>query len=149
MILRRRSIIYQGMSIATTKLSRICAVLGKYPEVLAVYLFGSNAEGRARGTSDYDLAVVSARKRSARSRRLDILADLAQAGIDDVDLVFLDGSNLVLSHEAVRANQLVFSRPEFDHGSFCSRIIRMYLDFQPHLVIQRKALKERIIHGAT
>ena len=120
----------------------------KYPEILAVYLFGSRATTTARPDSDYDLAVVSDRKRPARCRKMDILTDLAKAGFDNVDLSFLDHDNMVLSHEAVRMNRIVFCRPEFDCSAFYSQVIRMYFDFLPYLSIQRAAFKERLIHGA-
>jgi predicted nucleotidyltransferase len=129
-------------------LIKLQGVFGRYSEIAAVYLFGSRATGTARPDSDYDLAVVSNRGRQARGRKLDILADLARNGFDDIDLTFLDHDNMVLQHEAVRLNQLVFRRPEFDHGSFYSRVVRMYFDILPHLAIQRQALKERILHGA-
>ncbi len=135
------------MNVTAVVRSKIRTVFDTYPEVAAVYLFGSRAEDRARRDSDYDLAVVSSPGQIARALRLDILADLARVGIDNVDLAFLDQNDLVLSHEAVRSNQLVFARPEFDHGSFYSRIVRMYLDFQPMLMTQRKAFKERLLHG--
>jgi predicted nucleotidyltransferase len=128
---------------------RLQDVFSNYPEILAVYLFGSHATATARPDSDYDFAVVSDRKRSARSRKLDILSDLAQIGFDNVDLAFLDRDNLVLSHEAVRMNRVIFSRPEFDPDSFYSKVIRMYFDFLPYVNTQRAALKQRILHGAT
>lgn len=123
-------------------------VFAAYPEVLAVYLFGSRATNKARSDSDYDLAVVSSPSSDARARRLDILSDLARAGFTNADLVFLDRGDIVLGHEAVRLNQLVFQRPDFDAGSLYSRITRMYLDFQPYLRTQRQALKERLLHGS-
>ena len=127
---------------------KLQSVFGKYSAVAAVYLFGSRATGTARPDSDYDLAVVSVRGQQARGRKLDILADLARDGFENSDLTFLDHDNMVLQHEAVRLNQIVFCRPEFDPGSFYSRVVRMYSDILPHLAIQRQALKERILHGA-
>lgn len=129
--------------------SKLHAVFAKYPEVAAVYLFGSRATGRARPDSDYDLAVVATPGQPARSRRLDILADLAACGLSEVDLTFLDGHQHVLEHEAVRLNQVVFRRPEFDPAAFYSRVLRRYFDVVPLLNIQRQALKERILHGTT
>lgn len=135
------------MDIEEHILKRLRRVFAGYPEILAVYVFGSRATGLAREDSDYDLGIVSRRGESARSRTMDILADLVRAGIDNVDLAFLDHDKIVLSREAVRMNQLVFHRPEFDRGAFYSRIMRMYFDFLPYLKIQREAMKERILHG--
>jgi uncharacterized protein len=128
-------------------LQRMREVFAGYPEILAVYLFGSRATGTARPDSDYDLAVVSRRDQFARRRKLDILSDLAKSGLDHIDLSFLDHDNMVLNHEAVRLNQTVFCSPEFDRASYYSRIVRMYFDFCPSLEIQRMAFKERLLHG--
>ncbi len=49
-----------------------------YPEVQAVYLFGSHATGRLHLDSDVDLAWVPANP-TARARKLDILTDLARS----------------------------------------------------------------------
>ncbi len=135
------------MTIEPSILDKLRRIFANYPEIAAVYLFGSRATATARPDSDYDLAVVSKRGRQARGRRMDILADLARTGLSDVDLSFLDRDNAVLQYEAVRLNQLVFCCPEFDSASFYSRVIRKYFDFLPYLNTQRLALKERLLHG--
>lgn len=135
------------MGIEAHILERLRGVFEDYPEIMAAYAFGSRITGSARKDSDYDLAVVSRRGESARNRKMDILADLARAGIDNVDLAFLDHGNTLLSREAVRMNELVFQRPEFDRGTFYSHVMRAYFDFMPHLKVQRQAMKERILHG--
>jgi len=133
---------------AVPDLGALPDIFRRYEDVQAVYLFGSAASGSTRPDSDIDLAVVP-RSGSCRERRLDILADLVRAGFDDVDLVFLDTHDLVLKYEAVRQNRLVYTTDDFDRGAFYSKVVRMYLDFQPYLERQRKAYKRRILHGAT
>jgi hypothetical protein len=66
-----------------------------------------------------------------------------------VDLVFLDTDDVVLNYEAVRQNCVVYQKEDFDRGAMYSRVIRTYLDFSPHLKVQRKAYKRRILHGAS
>jgi len=127
-------------------LSPIVRILSADPGVQAVFLFGSHAVGRARRDSDIDLAVVP-RDDTVRRRKLDLLADLAAAGVDDVDLVFLDTNDVTLRFEAVRQNRLLWAAPDFDHGSFWSRVVREYLDFEPILARQRDALRRRLDHG--
>lgn len=123
-------------------------VFRRYPEVRAVYLFGSAAEGRARPDSDLDLAILSDDP-SLGARKLELLAELVRAGFDRVDLVFLDEeADLVLAYEAVRPNVVVYARPDFDRGGTYSRIVRKFLDFQYFLRHQRAALKRRLTHGA-
>jgi len=138
---------FPAMDLTKPILLRLQDVFAKYPDILAVYLFGSRATATARPDSDYDLAVVSERERPVRCRKLDILSDLARAGFDNVDLSFLDHDNIVLSHEAVRMNRVVFCRPEFDRAAYYSRVIRKYFDFLPCLNIQRQSFKKRILHG--
>ena len=124
----------------------IAVVLDRFPEIQAAYLFGSVAEGRATAGSDLDLALVP-KGASAHDARLDILAALSDAGLDKVDLVFLDVDDVVLRFEAVRPNVLIFARGDFDHGAYFSRILREYFDFEPILAVQREAYKRRLLHG--
>ena len=121
-------------------------VFAQFPQIQAVYLFGSLASGRGHPESDLDLAVVSGHDRSG-SEKLDILARLAREGFCNVDLVLLPKDDIVLQFEAVRMNRIVYCRPEFDSASFYSLVIRRYLDFIPYLNVQRQAYKERILHG--
>jgi predicted nucleotidyltransferase len=121
-------------------------VFSQYPDVKAVYLFGSAASGLERGDSDLDLAILP-RRGGLREKKLDILEDLAGRGFCDVDLVFLDTEDIVLKYEAVRMNRVIYQAPDFDRGAAYSKIVRQYLDFCPYLRVQRAAYKERILHG--
>ncbi len=104
-----------------SELSILAEVFGRYPDIEAVYLFGSRAAGTAREGSDLDLAVVP-RSRSARENKLEILTDLARIGFTDVDLVFLDISDMVLKYEAIRHNRLVYQTADFDRGILFSNV---------------------------
>jgi hypothetical protein len=59
--------------------------------------------------------------------------------------VILDIDDIVLKHEAVRLNQVVYQTEDFDWGTYFSKIVRMYLDFLPYLNVQREAYKWRIL----
>jgi hypothetical protein len=125
-------------------------IFRKYPDIQAVYLFGSHAEGHPHAGSDLDLAIVPrtltlSSAHSVRAKRLDILADLAQYNFCNVDLVFLDTDDIVLKYEAVRYNRIVYQTEDFDRGALYSKIVRQYLDFLPYLRIQREAYKRRIL----
>ncbi len=119
-------------------------VFKRYPEIQAVYVFGSVGAGKADKSSDLDLAVISAQP-SLRKKKLEILASLARAGYCNVDLVFVDEDDLVLAYEAIRQNKLIYASAGFDRGATYSRIVRKYLDFLPYLRVQREAYKRRII----
>lgn len=122
-------------------------VFEKYPDIQAVYLFGSVISGNTHPESDIDIAIVP-RNHALRSKKLDILADLTKNGFNRIDLVFLDTPNIMLRFEAVRQNHLIYSQPDFDANSFYSLTLRQYFDFLPYLKIQREATKQRILqHG--
>ena len=94
---------------------RVAAAMQTFPEVKAVFLFGSMAEGRAKPESDVDLAVISDAP-NIPTRRLDLLASLVKVGLDNVDLVFPDGRDVVLRYEAIRLNNLIYAHQDFDRG---------------------------------
>ncbi len=125
-------------------LALLSDVFKKYSGILAVYLFGSAASGRLHSESDLDLALTG--EPGLRAHKLDILADLARAGFCNVDLVFLDTTDIVVLFEAVRHNHLVYCSDEFDAGGFYSQILRRYFDFLPYLKTQREAYKRRVLH---
>lgn len=117
-----------------------------YPDIQAVYLFGSVASGQANSQSDIDLAILP-NNSSLREKKLDILADLTSRGFNNIDIVFLDVRNIVARFEAVRQNRLIYCAPDFDAGSFFSLTIRQYFDFLPYLKIQREDYKQRILQN--
>jgi uncharacterized protein len=128
-------------------LTALGEVFQRYPEVTAIYLFGSMATGRIHPESDLDLAIVP-RDAGARRLKLAMLTDLARSGYDDVSLVFLDTTDIVLKYEAVRHNRLIYSIEDFDRGAFYSKVVLEYLDFEPYLRVQREAYKRRILRGS-
>ena len=121
-------------------------VFRKYPEIQAVYLFGSVVSGNIHQESDIDLAIFPGIK-TLRDQKLAILTDLAREGFSDVDLVFINKEDIVLQYEAVRQNVIVYQTASFDRGSTYSKTVRQYLDFYPYLTVQREAYKKRILNG--
>lgn len=121
-------------------------VFKNYPDIQAVYLFGSVVSGNIHQESDIDLAIIPDTKK-LRKRKLAILTDLAREGFSNVDLVFIGNEDIVLQYEAIRQNIVVYETPSFDRGSTYSRIVRQYLDFYPYLTVQRQAYKKRIMDG--
>ena len=135
------------MSFDTTTLkTRLAKVLARYPAVEAAYLFGSHARGTANAQSDIDLGLVGPPAK-LNAIRLDLLADFVGDGLDRVDLVLLDEADLTLRFEALSPNCRVYVKDGFDGGSYFSRTVREYFDFEPYLRIQRRALKKRLLDG--
>jgi predicted nucleotidyltransferase len=124
----------------------LAEIFARYPEVAAVYLFGSVATGKSNAMSDVDLAIVP-KNEGIRAKKLEILGALTDAGIDNVDLVILDRDDIVLNFVAISPNKLIYSVPEFSHGQAFSDAVRRYFDFEPYLRRQRKAYKQRLFDG--
>lgn len=133
---------------STPDLAQLPKIFQNYPDILAVYLFGSAAIGRRHLESDLDLAIVP-RDASLRNKRLEILTDLTRHGFDRIDLVFLDTDDVVLKFEAVRHNNIIYQAEGFDSGSYFSKVIRQYFDYKPYLKVQRQAYKRRVLSGQT
>ena len=126
--------------------TKLRSVFRNYPQVKAVYIFGSTVSGRRRADSDLDLAIVPGEP-GARAAKLDILTDLVREGFENVDLVVLDTDDIVLAYEAMYQNYLVYALEDFDRGTQYSNTIRKYLDFLPYLEVQREAYKRRVLNG--
>ena len=126
-------------------LNRLPEIFKKYSGIQAVYLFGSAVTGKTHAESDLDLAIIP-KDSSLRSKRLEILTELARYGFSDVDLVFLDTNDVVLKFEAVHQNHLLYCKSDFDAGNFFSLTLRQYFDFLPYLKTQREAYKRRVLH---
>ena len=121
-------------------------ILAAFPGVRAVYLFGSVADGTARVDSDIDVAVVPA-DASVREQKMAMMTELARAGYDRVDLVILDGKDVVLRFHVVRRNRPIFQAPGFDHPGYFTRALNEYWDLQPLLRARHALYRERVLHG--
>ncbi|MGC8604617.1 MAG: type VII toxin-antitoxin system MntA family adenylyltransferase antitoxin, partial [Desulfomonilaceae bacterium] len=88
-------------------------VFQKYPEIQAVYVFGSVATGKVKVGSDLDLGIVP-KTPALHARKLDILTDLARLGFCEVDLVFLDVEDIVLRFEVVKHNKVIYQTSDFE-----------------------------------
>ncbi len=129
------------------KLKKLKTVFSAYPEIQAVYLFGSQVSGKTHTDSDLDLAVYPPSD-ALKAKKLDIMTDLVKAGIDNADLSFVEeNTDIVLAYEAVRQNCTVYQSQDFCRGEVYSRIVRKYLDFLPYLAVQREAYKKRLLNG--
>jgi len=114
---------------------KIRNVFKKYPQVKAVYVFGSAASGRRHAESDLDLAVF-ADDMHVRKHTLAMLADLAREGFCHVDLVFPNDRDMVLHYEAVRQHKIIYQRADFDGGSAYSNIVRKSTAIFPQLSLR-------------
>lgn len=132
--------------LAETDTKKLEKVFSGYPEIEAVYLFGSAATKKKKYIGDLDLGIVESAP-SILEKKIDLYADLVKQGFDDVDLIFFNSVDLVLQFEIIHHNKLLYRKEGFEHSELFSKTIRKYFDFEPYLERQREKLKERILHG--
>ncbi|MBI3360750.1 MAG: nucleotidyltransferase domain-containing protein [Chloroflexi bacterium] len=94
-------------------LGELKEIFVKHAVVLA-YLFGSQAEGTARPSSDVDIAVLLS-PGTPRDRLFDVRLSLTNALMDvfhkDVDVAVLNEVNALVAREVVRYGILLFEDP--------------------------------------
>lgn len=116
------------------KLPLLVDRLSAFPEVVAVYLFGSFARGKPRKMSDVDIAVLTADRSGnpGSSRHLDYIVAASKAlGTDRLDLVILDSAPIALRHAVFRDGKLLFVRNPRVLAQFREESLRQYLDTVP------------------
>jgi uncharacterized protein len=112
------------------------------------YLFGSRASGRARATSDADVAVMPERRLALLERERLAARLTAAMGVPDVDVVSLDRAPLELRGRIVQEGQLMYSADEPARVAFEVRTRSEYFDFLPALErLQRSYLAHVADHG--
>lgn len=98
-----------------------------WPNVIAVWAFGSAQTGEVKRGSDADVAVWGERPFTL-DERLQILDQLqAQLQFDDIDLIILNNANVILRFEAV-SGRLLFCRDMQQMAAFVSLTAREYED---------------------
>ncbi len=95
--------------VGSTTLDRVVAVLDRRFGLDALWLFGSEAAGRARADSDLDLAALF-RTRPEPLDLLDARHEVAELIGRDVDLVDLDRASPILAMQVLRHGTLLVDR---------------------------------------
>ncbi len=125
----------KGGAIPDARYSALGARFSAFPEVVAVYLFGSSARETRGKRSDVDIAVLT-RERNTSRRRSRSLVEYVQAacdalGTDDVDVVLLDRAPITLRHEVFREGKPLLVRDPEALTRFRLESSREYLDTIP------------------
>jgi len=127
--------------------NRLTALFASKPEVLAVYIFGSLATGKARPNSDIDVAVLldpAALKSAPPLYRADLNA-AAGAALEtfNVDVVILNEAPPALAHNVITKGKLIFERSRSARIAFQVRNLNRFLDLEPMHRVQIDYMKKR------
>ena len=119
--------------------------------VVALYLFGSRAQGTEGLLSDYDFAVLLKEVGHKRGNALyDKLYDLLSPGCprmldnDVIDIVFLRDVSLELQFHVIRYGQVLFDTDSRVRVKFEEQTTLKYCDFKPLLNMFDQAVLEAI-----
>jgi uncharacterized protein YutE (UPF0331/DUF86 family)/predicted nucleotidyltransferase len=115
----------EGSTGLLAQLAEVGAALhARFPEIIALYLFGSRAEGGVRPDSDIDLAVLTAPDvPCAPHRFFAYYAPLsALLRTDKIDLVWLNQAQLALQWRIVRTGTRLFCSDATAAAEFVERI---------------------------
>lgn len=112
--------------------------------VIAVYLFGSQARGKAKSASDVDLAVLLAEKPDFdyRLKAMDELSGLLQK---PVDVVIIDQCGLIMQRQVLKYGILLYELDSRKRKAFEILSRKMYLDFLPAHRLYVSKMEERIL----
>lgn len=116
------------------KISLSQKIFENYPNILAVYLFGSYLENPANAR-DIDLAVLTKdNKSSPVNLYMELYPSLAEIFNPlDVDLLFLQNASLPLSFEIISQGKVIYSSNEDNRTDYEYYISGRYMDFKYHL----------------
>lgn len=111
----------------------VAQLLARDRAVLAAYLFGSNASGRARNGSDVDVAVLLSPRRAGEAFefRLRYAADLEDLLGRRVDVVVLNQADPFLRFQVYSKGKLLFVRNRRKALEFQLYSMNEYWDYLP------------------
>lgn len=116
------------------KQDSLIAQLIKYPQVQAIYLFGSQATGKARPYSDIDICIML-KPGTSHTKKKEILSNASPK----VQLSLFDALPLYIQYRIFKEGKALFVRDELRIHQLTVRTVLSYLDF--------KNLLERHVEG--
>jgi len=133
--------------ITNKSISEILVILKDYfhknDEIIAAYLFGSFASGKATPSSDLDIALLipPAENRmegfQIRQRYHREISDLTDK---NVDIVLLREAGEMLSYQILKFGDLIFERNRDSHRVFVAKRVIQCLDFQYYERIMQQGM---------
>jgi predicted nucleotidyltransferase len=130
------------------RFSALGARFSAFPEVVAVYLFGSAARQTQGKRSDVDIAVLTRARETSRRRSRSLVEYVEAAcdalGTDNVDVVLLHRAPIALRHEVFREGKPLLVRDPEALTRFRLESSREYLDTIPLRRTYEEAFFRRI-----
>jgi len=115
-------------------------------DVVAAYLFGSRATGKARPQSDVDMAVLLSEEDGlARfDRRLRLIDEVSDICGGEADVIVLNDAPPLLQYQVLKHGRLLFERDRAARVEFEVRAGEVYADLKPMRRFFQRALFQEI-----
>jgi len=111
--------------------------------ILALILFGSQAQGTANEASDYDFFVIGKKSKETYDLLYDILSDKVNRLVD-IDIVFDELAPLELKNHVSEYGQVLFEANRHVFADFRQKTMIEYSDFAPLRAVFTNATLARI-----
>jgi len=127
------------------KLTELRAFFAGQKDVRLAYLFGSQVNGTAGPSSDYDIGVLPSENVASRFR-LELMWELSQLlGVENVDVVLMDRARVELVYCIIAQGQLLYEEDTCVRVDFEARLLSKSFDFLPVLKQRRRTIIEEAI----
>lgn len=135
--------------VSSNRLQALKDFFGAYPEVVAVYLFGSYGTEHEHAGSDLDIGVVF-RGKTKLQYELQIEADLSSIlKSDRIDFINLNCAPVALQFRVLSEGLLIYEGDYILNSNFIEHVLREYRDYSFHYARfaeeSRKALREEYL----
>jgi len=116
------------------------------PDVVAAYLFGSQATGKAHPRSDVDTAVLLSEEDDMTrfERRLRLIDGVSEVCGREADVIVLNDAPPLLQHQVLKEGRLLFERDRAARVEFEVRAGKVYADLKPMRRFFQQALLREI-----
>lgn len=116
--------------------------------VTLAYLFGSQAQGRARDASDVDVAVRTVSNDNEIRQIIALTKTLEQAIGRPVDVTLVDvrGTSPRLLNQILQHGRLLYAQDEHTRVDFETAARSKYFDMKPHIDAYHERVKNRLLH---
>lgn len=125
----------------------LVAFLDAQPDIVAAYLFGSQAKGQTAPRSDVDVAILLTPISDpliAGERQLALMDELERFADREVDVVILNVAPPILQHQVLKHGRLLYERSLAARVEFEVRAGQIYADLKPMYDFHTRDLLQKI-----
>lgn len=116
----------------------IVDALAQVPQVILIYLFGSQTEGHVGPLSDYDFGVLADQPESAFYVRSRLAFELGRRlATTKIDIVVLNRAAVDLAFAVISRGIILYQRGDAERIEYEAKVMGLYFDYLPVLRSQR------------